>query len=267
VLFAQIAVAIPNTVSATIVHDGAQRDMQVDRDVDVDVGDQVSLHFRALQTEHATYVVSGLPQAAHATAAEDGVDVLWTPVDRDAGVHDVFLHVTDGEGSADRKVSIAVETTHHGIFVPGAITSVFVPNDSGRLGAFLGGGIELVIYSFLQRGHAWFPSHGRIYLDVEGLISNSPTIEPLVQGILGFDLSLEQSPQRRILLPFLGAEIGVATQKQIGAFGWGMPLAGLYLYASPNARVALKGGYLLPTTGDQAVRGVRISASFDYGWW
>ena len=268
-LFAQLALMepVPNTLSATVVHDGSQRDLAIDKDIDVDVGDHVTIHFRALETHQATYVVAGLPPSAQAMPADDGIDIFWTPIDEDAGMHEIVLHVTDGPNGAERKIRMSVEHTHHSIFMPGAIASTFVPNDATHLGAFVGGGVEIVLYAFLQRGHRWFPSHGRFYFDFEVLASTEARVDPLVSGALGFDLTLEQSPRRRFLLPFLGGEIGFAYQQKSGSFGWGMPLAGIYLYASPFTRVALRGGYLLPTTSDDNVRGVRVALSWDIAGW
>jgi hypothetical protein len=260
-------VAIPNSVSATVVHDGAQNDVPVERDIDISVGDQLELHFRTMDTQHPTYVVSGLPPTAQATSVEDGVDVLWSPSDGEAGVHDMAMQVTDSGMTAERKVRVVVEHIHHAFFAPGAVTSVYVPNNADKYGAFIGGGLEIVIYAFTQKGHPWFPSHGRFYFDLEVLGSTQSGIDGLLNGLLGFDISLERNPHRRFLLPVLGAEIGVAFQKQTGTFGWGMPLAGIYLWSSPQIRVALRGGYLLPTTSDQETRGVRIGASIDMAWW
>jgi hypothetical protein len=262
-----IADVIPSSVSATVVHDGGQRDVTVDKDIDVSVGDQVELHFRTMDTQHPTYVVSGLPASAQATSVEDGVDVLWTPGDGDAGLHDLAMRVTDGPTTAERKVRIVVEHVHHAFFAPGAITTIYVPNDTGNLGVFIGGGVEIVIYAFTQKGHPWFPSHGRFYFDLEFLGSTQTKVDGMINGMLGFDISLERNPQRRFLLPVVGAEVGVAFQKQTGDFGWGMPLAGLYLWSSPQLRIAMRGGYLLPTTSAQDTRGVRIGASADVAWW
>lgn len=259
--------AIPNTVSATVVHDGAQRDVTVDKDIDVSVGDSLELHFRTMDLQHPTYVVSGLPPTAQATSVEDGVDVLWTPGDGEAGIHDMAMQVTDGRQQAERKVRVVVEHIHHAWMAPGVLTGIYIPNAPDKLGVFMGGGIEMVLYAFTQKGHPWFPSHGRFYFDLEVLGSTQPRVDGMLNGLFGFDISLERSPARRYLLPVLGAEVGIAFQKQTGTFGWGMPLAGLYLYSSPKIRFALRGGYLLPTTSDQDTRGVRISASLDMAFW
>ncbi len=259
--------AIPNSMSATVVHDGGQRDVTVDKDIDVSVGDQLELHFRTMDTHHPTYVVSGLPAAAQATSVEDGVDVLWTPGDGDAGAHDLAVHVTDGATTAERKVRVVVEHVHHAFFAPGAIASVYIPNDTGKLGVFMGPGLEIVLYAFTQKGHPWFPSHGRFYFDLEVLGSTQPGMDAMLNGLFGFDISLERTPQRRFLLPVLGAEIGAIFQKQTGTYGWGMPMAGVYFWSSPQIRVAVRGGYLLPTTSEQDTRGVRLGASVDLAWW
>jgi len=42
-----------------------------------------------------------------------------------------------------------------------------------------------------------------------------------------------------------------------------MPLVGIYPWASHAVRVALEGGYLLPTTAAQDVRGVVVLATVD----
>lgn len=261
------AAAVPHSLTATVVHDGAQQDAPVERDVDVSVGDMLELHFRALAPQHPTYVISGLPAAAQATSAPDGIDVIWSPGEEDAGTHEVVIQVTDGAAKAERKVRIAVEHVRHLVFAPGLASMVFVPNAASSLGAFVGGGVEILLWAFTQRGHRLWPSHGRVYFDVQVLAPTRAGTEPMVDGAFGFDISLERTPRRRYLLPFAGAEVGVAFQKDKGTFGWGTPLAGLYVWASPRARVSVRGGYALPTTGDQDVRGVRLGASIDWAWW
>ena len=114
---------------------------------------------------------------------------------------------------------------------PGAIAALFVPNDPKTLGAFAGGGAELVLHSFADQGSLFVPSHGRFFLDA---------------------FALARSPVA-----------GFADQTQLGAFGWAMPLVGVYPWASRAARLALEGGYLLPTTAAQNVRGVVVMASID----
>ncbi len=260
-------VAIPNSVSATVVHDGAQRDVTIEKDIDVSVGDQLELHFRTMDAQHPTYVVSGLPPTAQATSVEDGVDILWTPGNDEAGIHDMSMQVTDGGVQAERKVRVVVEHIRHTFFSPGIVGNIYIPNNPGRLGVFVSGGLEIVLYSFTQKGHPWFPSHGRFYFDIEVAGSTQPGIDAMLNGLLGFDISLERTPQRRFLIPVLGAEAGIMFQKQTGTYGWGMPLAGLYLWSSPQVRVALRGGYLLPTTSDPDTRGVRLGMSVDMAWW
>lgn len=80
---------------------------------------------------------------------------------------------------------------------------------------------------------------------------------------LGFDLTLERSPGRRYLLPYVGVQMGIAYQQQSGSFGWAMPLIGIYPWASHAVRVSLQGGYLLPTTASQDLRGIVVQASVD----
>ncbi len=55
----------------------------------------------------------------------------------------------------------------------------------------------------------------------------------------------------------------MAYQKQAGPFGWAMPLAGVHPWASRAVRVALEGGYLLPTTAAQDLRGVVVMATLN----
>jgi hypothetical protein len=57
--------------------------------------------------------------------------------------------------------------------------------------------------------------------------------------------------------------MGIAYQQQSGSFGWAMPLIGIYPWASHAVRVSLQGGYLLPTTASQDLRGIVVQASVD----
>ena len=147
------------------------------------------------------------------------------------------------------------------------MATTFVPNNVPRLGVFSGGGAELVIYAYAQRNNPAWPSSGRFYLDLIAAGSTQPGVSAMFDAALGFDITVERSPRRRYLLPAVGIETGVTGQGQTGVYGWGMPIASLYLFWSAQTRVVLKGGYLLPTTADQDTRGFRFGVSFDFGWW
>ncbi len=257
---------LPILLMATIVHDGATRDLVVERDIEVSVGDRVELRVPRQESD-ASYRLEGLPRDATAKAEPDGIAVRWIPTDDDVGTHEVRVDVIANEHTEKKAVRVVVDERGHQLFVPGAITSLFVPDDLNHLGAFVGGGAEVVIYGFAEQGSMFIPSHGRFYVDVLVLGSPHVGIDAMFSGSLGFDLTLERSPGRRFLLPFVGAQVGVAFQKQLGTFGWGMPLAGLYVWASRSLRIALQGGYLLPTTATQENRGVVVMASIDVAPW
>ena len=155
--------------------------------------------------------------------------ITWVPSSADVGSYDVTASsVSQGEDVARKHVRIVVDERGHQLFVPGAVSSLFVPNDLQNLGAFAGGGLELVIYSYSSQGSMWVPSHGRFYIDALVFGSSHANVDAMFSTSLGFDLTLEQSPGRRIMLPYVGAQVGIAFQKQEGTFGWAMPLARLY---------------------------------------
>jgi len=268
---------LPLDVSAEVVHDGATQEVSTEHDVAVSVGDRLVVRF--LQGKGGpTYVVDGLPRTASTTTKNDVVEVGWSPTEEDIGSHDVHIVARDGAVSEDHPLRVLVEQSGHTWLTPGAVASVFIPEDVGRLGWFAGGGAELVLYSFVDRGPGPFglPSHGRFYVDLEVLAAMTcsaagaamvhPCLDPIVFCRLGFDVTFERDPRRRFLIPFAGAEIGFAAHKQLGGFGFGMPLAGVYAWASSTVRIALSGGYLLPTTAAQDTRGVRVAAALDIGW-
>lgn len=245
-----------------IVHDGTSRDLVVDHAMEVSVGDRIEIHVPK-QERDATYKLAGLPRAALAQAEPEGIAVKWVPSDDEVGTYDVVVDVTQGGDTARKHVELVVNERGHQLFVPGAALSVFVPNDLQNLGAFAGGGIELVVYSYAEQGNMWIPSHGRFYIDALVLGTTHANIDPMFSASVGFDVSLERAPGRRYLLPFLGAQVGIAFQKQAGTFGWAMPLAGIYPWASHALRIAVQGGYLLPTTAAQDVRGIVVMTTID----
>lgn len=253
---------VPVFLFATILHDGITRDVPVEREMEVSVGDRVALHVPR-QDAAATYRLDGLPAAARAETQPGGIDVEWTPRDADGGSYDLIVDVKQSGEEDQKHVHVIVNERGHQMFVPGAIAALFVPNDLQDLGAFVGGGAELVVYSFADQGSLFVPSHGRFYVDAVVLGSPHADIDPMFSVSLGFDLTLERAPGRRYLLPFVGAQTGIAYQKQAGTFGWAMPLVGIYPWASHAVRVALEGGYLLPTTAAQDVRGVVVLATVD----
>lgn len=253
---------LPVLVTASIVHDGTVRDVVVEREIEVSVGDRVELHVPR-QEGGATYRLNGLPRSATAKAEADSIAVHWLPKDDDVGTVALSIVVQQGGEAEDRVVRIVVDERGHQIFVPGAVASLFVPNDLQNLGAFAGGGLELVFFSYAEQGSLWIPSHGRFYLDAVVLGSTHGGVDPMFSASLGFDLTLERSPGRRYLLPFAGVQTGIAYQKQAGSFGWAMPLVGLYPWASHTFRCAFQAGYMLPTTAAQDVRGFVVMTSLD----
>jgi hypothetical protein len=254
---------LPVLVIATILHDGVIRDLAVEREIEVSVGDRVEVRVPR-QEGGATYKLAGLPMSAVARPGPAGIEVNWTPRNADVGTYELLVDVTQGGEREQRHVRVVVNEHGHQLFVPGAVASLFVPNDLENLGAFAGGGAELVVYEFAAQGSLFIPSHGRFYVDGLALASPHAGVDPMFSVSLGFDLTLERSPGRRYLLPFVGVQTGLAYQSQVGAFGWAMPLAGLYPWASHAVRVAVEAGYLLPTTAAQDVRGVVMMASVDF---
>lgn len=253
---------LPILITVSVLHDGMTRDQVVNDEIEVSVGDRVSMHVPR-QEGGATYHLEGLPQSAVARAENDSIAIAWEPRDPDVGTHNVSVQVQQGDEDERRTIHIVVNERGHQLFVPGAMASVFVPNDLQNLGLFAGGGLELVIFSYAEQGSVWVPSHGRFYLDAMAFASTHANVDPLFSLGLGFDLTIERSPGRRYLLPYVGIQTGIAYQQQSGSFGWAMPLVGIYPWASHFIRVSLQGGYLLPTTASQDLRGVVVQASLD----
>jgi hypothetical protein len=257
---------LPVFITASVLHDGAVRDVIVDQQLEVSVGDRIELRVPR-QDAGASYTLEGLPADAVARADAEGILVKWAPSDADVGTQRIRVDVREGDEGYIKTVRFIVSEHGHQLFVPGAIASVYVPNDTGNLGAFIGGGVELGFFLYADQGNISVPSHGRFYIDLSALASAHPGVDPLFSGSVGFDLSIERSPARRFLLPYVGIQTGVAYQNQVGAFGWAMPLAGLYPWASRALRISVQGGYLLPTTAAQNTRGVVVTASIDVAPW
>jgi hypothetical protein len=257
---------LPALITASVMHGDMARDVVVDRELEVSVGDKVELRVPR-QDATTTYKLEGLPEDALAKADTDGILVKWHPVDADVGTHRIRVDVRQGDEGYVKTVRLVVNERGYQVFAPGAASSLFVPNDSGHLGAFVGGGLEVVLFNYAEQGSMFVPSHGRFYLDALVLGSSAPGIDPMFTGALGFDLTLERAPGRRFLLPFVGAQVGISFQKQVGTFGWAMPLVGVYPWASRSLRIAVLGGYLLPTTAAQDVRGVVVTALVDVAPW
>lgn len=261
--------ALPHTMTA-LIHRGDDEltSHAEDGKLALVAGDRLELSFRLLGDEGsaATFVVSGLPLGARADSAPNGVDVVWSPGDADAGTHKIFLHAADGASTADRELDLFVDSSATSFMAPGARATVWVPNAIDALGAFVGGGAQITLVSWVQRGHRWWPSHGRVYA-LGDLIASPRASKPAFDVGAGFDLSLERDPARRFLIPFVGAEAGVTFCEATGTFGWAEPRAGLYLWSSRSVRVEIDAGYLLPTTAAQDVRGGRFAMGIDVAPW
>lgn len=231
------------------------------------------IHFTVRATDAdndpLTYSLSGLPAGAKAEAAEGSVQVSWTPSAKDLGVYTVKATVTDGKTTVTRDIKLVVEEEHESFFMPGVGYSLWVPGDVGTYGVFNGFSVEFLGVRWVHQNDKRGPSHGRIYVDFDVLFSSHSAIDPAFMPVIGFDLSFEKNPGRRIFIPYFGLEGGAMFQNQTGTLGLMTPLFGVHLYSTKNVELGLKAGYMLPFTSEQfaKVAGLRARLALDVAFW
>jgi len=152
----------------------------------------------------------------------------------------------------------------HDIYLMPALTGhMFSPAGGGT---FFGAGAQVSPYIWNHNNDNFGPGQGALFLQASLLRSaSSPASMALFEG--GMSLSIERNASRRWLIPFFGFTLGYATHAELPNTGFVHGLAGLHVYWHPNATIDLSGGYQLPFTSLDEMRGPRALASMRFSLW
>lgn len=143
---------------------------------------------------------------------------------------------------------------------PGAFATTYFPKGQ----AFLGGGAELVLFTWFNNSDRSGPGQGKFRFDVAGMGSASDTSRKLLLYRGGFVMSFEPNASRRFLIPYVTANVGGLYETVLKSRGFFDPGGGLYLVYLDNVIVDVEGSYVFPFSAADQLSGpkVQLTASF-----
>lgn len=244
-------------------------------------GDSIVLEFRAEDPEREalTYRVEKMPKGAevawtrNSMTRRDGAEMLvftprfmWTPLESDAGTHEVVVTASDGPNTIRKTVRVTVEEEWETFLMPGVAYTAYQPVAS-EMGLLHGPSAEILLAGWVHRNENRGPSHVRIYTSVGLLTSTESGVSKAVVPSLGFDLSVERNPRRSFFIPYFGLETGLVAQSDLGAPAYVQPFLGAHLWSDRNLFINASGGYLFPMRHVDEARGYFGKLSVDFSLW
>lgn len=162
-------------------------------------------------------------------------------------------------GSPDRSVC----KYWSALLTPGVFGLAYVPGD-GALGPWYGGGVRLALYTWSDNAVAFGPSQGKFFLDFGLLGSGEDDTGTMALFRGGFHLSVEGNASRSWLIPYYGGNLGRLSERTIEVNWFAEAVLGVHALYLQNIRIDVEGGYVLPFSEVDVMRGpmVQVSAGF-----
>lgn len=194
----------------------------------------------------------------------------WRPEAQAVGRHQFRVSVSDGLAQVtdefEVEVSPASEDAWATFLQPGVGPAFYFPR-AADTGTFGGGTYHVSLLSWIHRTSAPGPAYGHVYLGAEFLSNTENGVTPLFGYMFGFDVSFEQNPSRRVLIPMYGVEAGGLVHEQLGKPFQITPFGGLVLFANRTVAVSLRGGYRCVPTRFAELSGAYSALMFDAHAW
>jgi hypothetical protein len=162
-------------------------------------------------------------------------------------------------GSPDRSVC----KYWSALLTPGVFGLAYVPGD-GALGPWYGGGVRLSLYTWSDNAVAFGPSQGKFFLDFGLLGSGEDDTATMALFRAGFHLSVEGNASRTWLIPYYGGNLGRLSEETLEVNWFAEAVLGVHALYQQNVRIDVEGGYVLPFSEIDVMKGfmAQISASF-----
>ncbi|HEU5074791.1 MAG TPA: hypothetical protein VFU02_11465, partial [Polyangiaceae bacterium] len=132
---------------------------------------------------------------------------------------------------------------------------------------FWGASVRISLFSWLHRSEAPGPGYGRLYLGAEFLLSSEDAIAPLFGYMVGFELSVERNPTRRLLIPMYGLEMGGLVHEEFGNPFQATPFGGLLLFADRGLSLSARGGFRWVPARFDELSGAHVELALDGHLW
>ena len=194
----------------------------------------------------------------------------WRPDAEAAGRHRFRVSVSDGLAEVtdefELEVSAPSEEAWAAFLQPGGGASGYWPH-APSVGNFYGGALRISLFSWLHRTEAPGPGYGRLYLGAEFLLSSEQAVAPLFGYMLGFELSVERNPTRRLLIPLYGLEVGGLVHAELGYPFHATPFGGIVLFGDRGWTVSARVGYRWVPVRFDELSGAQGQLMFDGHLW
>jgi hypothetical protein len=150
------------------------------------------------------------------------------------------------------------------LLAPGLIGLAYVPAGDAGLGPWYGGGVRLSLYTWSDNAVAFGPSQGKFFLDFGLLRSGEDDAQTMSLFRSGFHLSVEGNASRSWLIPYYGGSLGRVGEETLEVNWFAEAVLGVHALYTRNVRLDLEGGYVLPFSEVDVMRGpmIQVSASF-----
>ncbi len=161
-------------------------------------------------------------------------------------------------GSPDRSVC----KYWSALLTPGVFGLAYIPGD-GALGPWYGGGARLSLYTWSDNAVAFGPSQGKFFLDVGLLGSSADDAGTMALFRGGFHLSVEGNASRSWLIPYYGGNLGRFSERSLEVNWFAEAVLGVHVLFQQNVRIDVEGGYVLPFSEIDVMKGfmAQLSAS------
>jgi len=218
--------------------------------------------------DELSYHLANLPAGASFDPVR-GV-LQWRPARGAVGKHRFRVSVSDGmaqtEAEFEVEVSPASEDAWATFLQPGVGASGYFPRDPDA-GSFYGGSFRVSLLSWIHRSETPGPGYGRIYFGGELLASSESELSALFSYGVGFEVSIERNPTRRVLIPMYGLELGGLVHDELGSPFQLTPFAGLELFGDADISLSARGGYRVVPARFERLSGAHIGLSLDAHLW
>jgi hypothetical protein len=150
--------------------------------------------------------------------------------------------------------------------VPSAQGLAYAPLGRG-LGAWYGGGVEVVLFTWSNNADTFGPSQGKLRLDVGGLWPARDGQAAMVTYRGGAVVSFERNAGRSWLIPYFAADAGGMHGRTTGGRAYADAALGLYLLYTRNVMVDAEGAFVFPLTGFDRFAGPKGALTASVSLW
>ena len=209
--------------------------------------------------------ITGMPKGS--VFDEETKILKWEKIFLFTGDFSLTFNLSSPYNNDSITVDFKVEEAWKAYLIPGASYTFYLPALEDTYGTFSGASFEYIIYTGIHRNENKGPSHVKIYTKFDLLFSNIDTVSEAFNFGFGLNLSFERNPTRRFLIPYFGFEMGSFYQKNVGSLLTLTPTMGIWAYTDQNILIHLNGGYVLPSTKLEELRGYKVSAGLNFSLW